>query len=176
MIVDVALYAIALLSAVVGYKAGLLKTIFRALGYVGGAIAGLYLAFTYATKLDNIWLAIGTFLVSIFICAQIGRFIGERLSAALRATIVRGPLRWIDSVAGAALELVRVAVIAYLALSLLMFSPWTIVKDAIGSSNVYEQMQVRFPHVVTELRAEIEKRISLNPRLYVPEDPQLSAS
>lgn len=176
MLVDVALYAIALLSAVVGYKSGLIKTVLRGLGYVLGGIGGLYLALNYATNLTSIWVKIFAFLASIFFCAYVGRFIGERASAALRATIIRGPLRWIDSFAGAALEVVRVAIIAYIALSLAMLSPWETLKDAIGSSNVYAQMQKELPSFVTRLRVEIEKKVSINPRPYESVDPQRSVS
>lgn len=170
MLVDVALYILTAAFAIAGYRAGLLKTLFGLIGYIGGGILGFYFALNHLTGLEHLGVTVFGSILAIIIAALIGRKIGEKFAQLLRITIVRGPLRWVDSLLGAALEVVRFAVIAYIVLALMMFSPWSTVRHAIESSTVFAKMEEQLPLLITDLRARFKERELTQLRQYEPNE------
>lgn len=170
MIVDAILYVLAGLFFIAGYRAGFLKSLFSLVGYLAGGIFGFYIALNHLTGLEHLWNTVLGSILAIIICALIGRFLGRRLADFLRATIVRGPLRWVDSILGSALEIVRLAIISYIVLSLLMFSPWSTIRDAVGSSSLFARMERALPLVITDLREQFKSREIDRLRQYEPDE------
>lgn len=170
MIVDLIFYTLALFAFVTGYKAGLIKTVFTFIGYIAGGILGFYLAFHNLTGLERLWNTVLGSIILIIGCALIGRFIGDRLAKALRVTIIRGPLRWIDSLLGSTLELIRLVVITYIVLSLLMFSPWATLRNAVESSSVFARMEIQLPKLVTDVRQRFQEKEINELRKYEPDE------
>ena len=152
MIVDVVLAALALISVITGYRAGLLKSLFSLIGYLAGGIAGFYIALNHLTGLEHLWNTVLGSIIAIIGCALIGRFLGIKLAQLMRATIIRGPLRFLDSLLGAALELTRLVVISYIVLSLLLLSPSSTIRNAIDSSTIFVKMETALPGIVTNLK------------------------
>ena len=170
MIVDVALYILAIVFFISGYRAGLLKTAFGLIGYLGGGILGFYFAFNNLTGLEHLGVTVFGSILAIVLGAVIGKKIGEKISQLLRATIIRGPLRWIDSLLGASLELIRFIVVSYIVLALLLFSPWSGIRHAIESSTVFAKMEQQLPVIVTDLRARFTDRELSQLRQYEPNE------
>jgi len=152
MIVDIALALLALGALKRGYSTGFLATIFRTLGYIIGGVAGLYFSLQLVSSWGSLINQIVAVLVAIFLGAQLGLFIFGKVAKFFHARLLWKPLKTIDSIAGVALELARVVVIAYLVLTTLLWSPWSQVKTQINESQVYAQLDNRLPSVFTDLK------------------------
>ncbi len=163
MIVDLLLVLAAVGAAYAGFHRGFLQSIFSTIGYIGGGVLGLWFGLAIAPKVHlNKFLIL---FVAIFLFAEIGRRILGTLAKFFRARLLWSPLRLIDSIAGVALELVRVAIFAYLVITLVLMSPWTFGKHSIAQSKIYPEMKRQMPHALDQLRVEIEKKIGTSPRL-----------
>ena len=163
MYVDIAFALIALGAVMRGFKTGFLATIFRTLGYIVGGVAGLYFSLQYVATWDSVIKQIGAVLVAIFLGAQLGLFIFGKAAKFFHARILWKPLKAIDSLAGVALELIRIVIIGYLVLTTMLWSPWGQVKSQINESQIYAQLDVRLPSVITDLKDRANERLNLRP-------------
>jgi uncharacterized membrane protein required for colicin V production len=163
MIVDIALALLALGAIKHGYSTGFLATVFRTLGYLIGGVAGLYFSLQLVSTWVNLTKQIAVVLIAIFLSAQVGLFIFGKLAKFFHARLLWKPLKTIDSLAGVALELIRIAVIGYLVLTTMLWSPWSPVKTQIAKSKIYVQLDQRLPSVFTDLKDRANEL--LNPRL-----------
>ena len=156
MIVDI-FFAIALLGAVAsGYRSGLLKSVFKTIGYIAGGIAGLYFSLKYTHSL--------LIILAIFLAASLGSAFGSLIASGFRKTILRGPLAFIDSVAGSFLEMVKVTFVFYLIATVLLWTPWTAGHDAVAQSRAYLKVSEHIPTVIAKVTKVIEKAFA-NPHL-----------
>ena len=152
MFVDIALALLALGAIKRGYGTGFLATILRTLGYIAGGVAGLYYSLQFVSSWDSLFRQVIAVLVAIFLSAQLGLFVFGKFAKFFHARLLWKPLKTIDSVAGMALELIRVVVIGYLVLTTLLWSPWSQVKTQINESQIYAQLDERLPSVITDLK------------------------
>jgi len=162
MIVDVLLILAGVFAIVTGYRRGFLQTVFATVGYIGGGLAGLALALHSETLMHNAAFKFGLTLLAILVGAEIGQRILGSLAKIFHARILWTPLRFIDSLAGVVLECLRVGVLAYLLISLVLWSPWSAARNAVSESTIYPKVNKAMPHIVTQLRSEIEKNFSVN--------------
>jgi len=120
-----------------GYKNGLIKTIFRTTGYIAGGVAGMALAVEYLAIWESQTQKFVLALLAIFIGASVGEFLFGKIGTLFRKVLFVPPLKVVDSLLGAGLSVLRAAVIIYLILSLVIFSPWVNAKDYVKSSRLY---------------------------------------
>ena len=149
----------ALGAAITGFRRGFIHSLFSTIGYIGGGVLGLMIALNFTSRVHS---SINKFLlvfIAIFLFAEIGRRIFGMLAHFFRARLLWGPFRLIDSVAGVALELIRVTIFAYLLIALALWSPWSLPKQSIAQSKIYPQMKKEMPHSLDRLRTEIEKKL-----------------
>jgi uncharacterized membrane protein required for colicin V production len=163
MIIDILLALMALGAIKRGYTTGFLATIFRTLGYILGGVGGLYFSLQLVSSWDSLLRQVIAVLVSIFLGAQVGLFVFGKAAKFFHARLLWKPLKAIDSLAGVALELGRVVVIAYLVLTTLLWSPWSTVKNQINESQGYAQLDERLPNVITDLRDRANELLNLRP-------------
>jgi len=163
MFVDIALALLALGAIKRGYGTGFLATILRTLGYIAGGVAGLYYSLQFVSSWDSLFRQVIAVLVAIFLSAQLGLFVFGKFAKFFHARLLWKPLKTIDSVAGMALELIRVAVIGYLVLTTLLWSPWNQVKTQINESQIYAQLDERLPSVITDLKDRANELLNLRP-------------
>jgi uncharacterized membrane protein required for colicin V production len=133
--VDILIIGVLFISSVIGYKSGFFKTVFAVIGNIGGAILGLLLAL----NLMGDWVLdgkkVGIAVASIFLGSIIGRGIASAVTKGLKATIIRGPLAFLDQIAGAAIHVARTLIFIFLIGAVLTWSPWQSGKDAIAGSD-----------------------------------------
>ena len=98
MLVDLVIAAALIFSAVIGYRNGFIRTLFKFVGFVLGGVLGIYLSLKFSQdwKLDI--KRIGFVIIAIVAGGYLCSFIGGWLAKGLRATIFRGPLAFIDSI------------------------------------------------------------------------------
>jgi uncharacterized membrane protein required for colicin V production len=152
--------ALALIASFVsGYKSGFLKTIFAIIGNIGGAILGLLLVLNLMSDwaLDGKKIAIA--IASIFLGSFIGRLLAGVVTKGLKATIIRGPLAFIDQIAGAALSLARTVIFIFLIGAVLSWSPWQSGKDAVAESDLYPKIESNLPGVVTSIKDVVKEKL-----------------
>lgn len=161
MIVDALLIFAVVMAVVTGFRRGFLETFFSTVGYIGGGILGLSLALHFVSRIHSAANKFIIVILAIFLVAEIGRRVLGSLAKFFRARLLWSPLRFIDSLAGVVLEVVRVTIIAYLVISVILWSPWTVARHAVSQSSIYPKVSKQMPHIFEQLRDDIEKNLAL---------------
>jgi hypothetical protein len=156
MIFDLLFLGFAISALITGYKNGLIKTLLRGVLFIAGGIAGMYFV---VERNQSGWL-----IVAIIAGAYGGAFLGTVLAKSLRLTILRGPLRFADSLLGAALEVAKYLLLFFIIGTILAFAPWNTGKEEIAASQVYAEMNERAPALLTEIRKQVEQALEVNLR------------
>lgn len=156
MVFDVVFLIIAFGALYTGYKNGLLTTIVRTIFFIGGAIAAMYFVIEYEKT--------GWLIAAIIGGAYAAAWVGTQLAKSIKVTLIRGPLRWIDSSAGAIFEVTKYVILFYIIGTILLWAPWSAGQNSVAESKVYLQIDTHAPGIISGLRNEIEKLLA-NPRL-----------
>jgi uncharacterized membrane protein required for colicin V production len=164
MIVDLVIAVALLFSAVLGYRNGLIRTLFKFIGFVLGGVLGIYLSLKFSHDWSLDVKRIGFVIASIVAGGYLCSFIGGWLAKGLRATIFRGPLAFLDSVAGAVLELARTIIALYLIATVLLWSPWQSAQSQILESKILPKVQPYIPGLITQANDWVKEEF-LNLRL-----------
>jgi uncharacterized membrane protein required for colicin V production len=151
MIFDLIFVVIALGALITGYKNGLVTTIIRTAFFLAGAIGAMYFVVEYNKT--------GWLIVAIVTGAYAAAFIGTQIAKTLRFTLIRGPLRWIDSLTGAIFEVTKYVVLFYIVGTILLWAPWTPGQNSVAESKIYLEVNKYAPGLMQDLKSEIEKRL-----------------
>ncbi len=151
MIFDIIFVAIALGALFTGYKNGLLITIVRTVFFIGGAIAAMYLVIEYEKT--------GWLIAAIIGGAYAAAWIGTQIAKSIKVTLIRGPLRWIDSTAGAIFEVSKYVILFYIIGTILLWAPWSAGQNSVAESKVYLKISTYAPGLLEDLKSEVEKRL-----------------
>ena len=164
MLLDLVIAAAVLISGVIGYKNGFIRTIFKFVGYIVGGVLGIY----FSLKISNDWALdfkrVGFVIIAIVASGSFGSWAGAALAKGLRATVFRGPLAFLDSLAGSALEIIRVILVTYLIATVLLWSPWESVQNQIAKSQILMKVQPYIPGLITQANDWVKEEF-LNLRL-----------
>lgn len=164
MVVDLVIVVSILITAVIGYRNGFIRTLFKFIGFVLGGVLGIYLSLKYSNDWTLDIKRIGFVITAIVGGGYLGSFIGGLLAKGLRATIFRGPLAFIDSIAGAALEVARTVIALYLIATVLLWSPWQSAQNQITESKILPKVQPYIPGLITQANGWVKEEF-LNLRL-----------
>lgn len=156
MIFDSIFLIVALGALFNGYKHGLITTLLRTAFFLAGGIAAMYIVVKYNQS--------GWLIVAIITGAYAAAWVGTKIAKALKFTLIRGPLAFIDSVLGAILEVSKYVVLFYLIGTILLWAPWPAGQNSVSESNFYLQVNRHAPSLITDLRHRVEKELS-NPHL-----------
>lgn len=157
--VDILIIGVLFISSVIGYKSGFFKTVFAVIGNIGGAILGLLLALNLMGDWALDGKKVGIAIASIFLGSIIGRGIASAVTKGLKATIIRGPLAFLDQIAGAAIHVARTLIFIFLIGAVLTWSPWQSGKDAIAGSDLYPRIESNLPGVVTSIKETVQQKL-----------------
>ena len=128
MVFDLLFSLIALGALITGYKNGLVTTIIRTAFFIAGGIAAMYFVIQYNKT--------GWLIAAIVAGAYAAAFVGSQIAKALKVTVIRGPLRLIDSAAGALFEVSKYVVLFYVIGTILLWAPWSAGQNSVASSKV----------------------------------------
>ena len=154
---DLLIVLVLLIAFYSGYKNGLIKTIFRTAGYIAGGVAGLALAVKYLATWESQTQKVALALLAVFIGASVGEFLLGKIGSLFRKILFVPPFKFIDSLLGAAISILRAAFILYLVATLLAFSTWGISDKYIKPSKLYDYADSHLPSVMNEVKSEIVK-------------------
>jgi len=145
-------FVVALLFAFVrGYRAGFLSTIFRAVGFIGGGLGGLYLGIHYLHRYSSGVLKFLLLFVAIAITASVGEFLFKKVAELFHNTFLFGPFKWADSLLGAAFSMLRTLIMLVVIGHLLLITPWGWAVHEIPTSKIYKQIDSYSPAVIQEI-------------------------
>ncbi|CAN2228742.1 Colicin V production, CvpA [Candidatus Nanopelagicaceae bacterium] len=156
MIFDLIFSLIAFGALYTGYKNGLVTTILRTVFFIAGAIAAMYFVVQYNKT--------GWLIAAIITGAYATAWVGTQIAKTLKFTLIRGPLRWIDSLLGALFEVSKYVILFYVIGTILLWAPWSPGQNSVAESKIYLQIDKHAPAVITEVRQRVEKLLA-NPRL-----------
>jgi uncharacterized membrane protein required for colicin V production len=156
MIFDLIFGLIAIGALFNGYKNGLITTILRTAFFIAGGVAAMH----FVVQQDQS----GWLIVAIIAGAYAAAWVGTQIAKALKITLIRGPLRFIDSVLGAILEVGKYVLLFYVIGTILLWAPWSAGQNAVSESEFYLQVDKHAPGVFADIRREVEKAL-INPRL-----------
>jgi len=156
MIFDLVFAAVAVAAFFNGYKNGLLRTIIRTVFFVAGGVGAMYLVVKYNQS--------GWLILAIIVGAYAAAFVGTLLVKGLKVTIIRGPLRFLDSLLGSAFEIGKYVLLFYVIGTILLWAPWPAGQNSVSESRFYLQVSNHAPQVIADIKKEVEKVLA-NPRL-----------
>jgi len=149
--VDWVFVAALLFAFVRGYRAGFLSTIFRAIGFIGGGLGGLYLGIAYLHKYSSGVLKFFLLFVAIAITASVGEFLFKKVAELFHNTFLFGPFKWADSLLGAAFSVLRTLIMLVVIGHLLLITPWGWAVHKIPTSKIYKQIDSYSPALIKQI-------------------------
>ena len=130
-----------------GYKNGLIKSIFTTIGYIAGGVLGLASAVNYLSTWQSELQKVGLALIAILLGATLGEFLLGKIGSLFRKVLFVPPFKFLDSLLGSVLSLIRTAFILYLVIILLVYSRWSFAEQYVSTSFVYQILQSKLPLV-----------------------------
>ena len=130
-----------------GYKNGLIKSIFTTIGYIAGGALGLAAAVNYLSTWQSELQKVGLALLAILLGATLGEFLLGKTGSLFRKVLFVPPFKFLDSLLGSVLSLIRTAFILYLVIILLVYSRWSFAEQYVSTSFVYQILQSKLPLV-----------------------------
>ena len=140
MILDIALLIAGIIAIATGYNRGALATLLSIIGYVGGGVAGFAAANWYTGEWKGLASIIALHLIGIFLGASAGKWILEKTGVGIHKRILFGPLKFLNSIGGAALSLAQAALSAFVIVTLVDYLPWNLPHSLIENSKVYKEI------------------------------------
>jgi uncharacterized membrane protein required for colicin V production len=142
-------------STISGFKAGLIQTVFKTIGYIAGGVIGVGIAINYLDSLDSEIYLLGGLILSVIIFALLGEFLLGLLGLLFRKALFIPPFKFIDSALGGALSVVKFGVITYLISTILVASPIALADKYITPSRSFSYADTHLPKVAVDLKQEV---------------------
>jgi uncharacterized membrane protein required for colicin V production len=152
---DYLILVLLVISGLSGFKAGLIQTVFKTIGYIAGGVIGVVVAIDYLDSLNSEIYLLGGLIFSVIIFALVGEFLLGRLGLLFRKALFIPPLKFIDSALGGALSVIKFGVIAYLISTILVASPIALVDKYISPSKSFTYADTHLPKVAKDLKQEV---------------------
>ena len=152
---DYLILVLLVISGFSGYKAGLIQTVFKTIGYIAGGVFGVGIAIKYLDSLDSEIYVLGGMIFSVIIFALLGEFLFGRLGLLFRKALFIPPFKFIDSALGGVLSIIKFGVITYLISTILVASPIALADKYITPSKSYTYSDTHLPKVAMDLKQEV---------------------
>jgi len=152
---DYLIFILLTISAYLGFKAGLIQTVFKTIGYIAGGVIGVGIAINYLDSLNSEIYLLGGLIFSVIIFALLGEFLFGRLGLLFRKALFIPPFKFIDSALGGVLSVIKFGVIAYLISTILVASPIVLADKYISPSKSFTYTDAHLPNVAKDLKQEV---------------------
>jgi len=159
---DYMILILLVISGYSGFKAGLIQTVFKTIGYIAGGVIGIGIAIKYLDSLNSEIYLVGGLIFSVIVFALLGEFLLGRLGLLFRKALFIPPFKFIDSAFGGALSVVKLGVIAYLISTILVASPIALADKYISPSKSYSYANTHLPTLISDLKVSIGELFSLS--------------
>ena len=152
---DYLILVLLVISGFSGFKAGLIQTVFKTIGYIAGGVIGVAVAIDYLDSLNSEIYLLGGMIFSVIVFALLGEFLLGLLGLLFRKALFIPPFKFIDSALGGALSVIKFGVIAYLISTILVASPIALADKYITPSKSYTYADTHLPKVAMDLKQEV---------------------
>jgi uncharacterized membrane protein required for colicin V production len=154
---DLIVATVLIFTAFVGFKNGLIQSLFKTIGYIAGGVFGLVIALEVVKDWSSPFAKVGMAIVLIFVIASIGQYLLGKIGALFHKLVLFGPFKLIDSLLGASLSILRAAVLIYFSAILLIASPWSWADSNIATSKFYTYVEKNLPKLITDYQPKVEE-------------------
>jgi S1-C subfamily serine protease len=146
---DVILLVLCAAFAVAGYRQGFIIGVLSLAGFLCGVLAGAFIAprISRAVASSPEWQAIIVILV-LFGAAVLGMLVASGIGVAVRSRVTGRPATFLDSLGGAAVNVISVLLLAWLLGSLLVNASFPAVARQVNGSLVLRTVDRMMPHNV----------------------------
>ncbi|MEU4836242.1 MarP family serine protease [Streptosporangium sp. NPDC023615] len=156
-LLDLILIALMVAFAVSGYRQGFIIGALSFVGFVGGALLGMFVAPLLAGAVvegatERALLAI----VIVFLAATIGQFASSTIGAVVRSHVTWEPAKAVDAVGGTFSSAFSVLIIAWLIGSLLVSSQFTMLSEQVHGSLLLSTVDQTLPRAAKDLQKPIK--------------------
>jgi S1-C subfamily serine protease len=136
-IVDWVLIGALLVFAVAGWFRGFVAGLLSFVGFLGGGLAAAFILPGLIDRfVETEWLKVAAVAGGVLIVALIGQFAASILGQRLRDRITWRPVRLVDNIAGAALNVFAFAAVVWIIASALAYLPVSLVSEQVTQSRV----------------------------------------
>ena len=180
-LLDLILIVLAAAFAVAGYRQGFIVGILSFAGFLGGAAVGASFAPALARHLVQ-----GTSqqalvaIIAVFVAAMIGQLLASAVGAAVRSRVSWRPATFVDSVAGAAVSVLSVLLIAWLIGSAVVNAPFAMVTTQVNRSAVLHAVDKVMPSAARTMFSDFRSLLASGPYVQVfgalGAEPQLTVA
>ena len=126
-----------LVFAVAGWFRGFVAGLLSFVGFLGGGLAAAFILPGIIDRfIDTEWLKVAAVAVGVLVVALIGQFAASMLGQRLRNGITWRPVRLVDNIAGAALNVFAFAAVVWIIASALAYLPVSLVSEQVTQSKV----------------------------------------
>ncbi|MEV7009539.1 MarP family serine protease [Streptosporangium sp. NPDC051022] len=152
-LLDLILIALMVAFAVSGYRQGFIIGALSFVGFIGGALLGIFIAPPIAEAVvegdtERALLAI----VIVFLTATIGQFASSTIGAVVRSHVTWEPAAVVDAVGGTFASAFSVLVIAWLIGSLIASSQFTLLSEQVNKSLLISTVDQALPSAAKEFQ------------------------
>jgi S1-C subfamily serine protease len=146
-LLDLVLIALIAAFAVAGYRQGFIIGVLSLAGFVFGVAGGAFIApgISRAIAKSAQWQAFIAILV-VFAAAVIGMLIASGLGVAVRSRLTGRPATLVDSLGGAAVNIVAVLIVAWLIGSFLQNAQFPTISSQVNKSALLRTVDAVMPH------------------------------
>jgi S1-C subfamily serine protease len=168
-LLDLILIALVAAFAVAGYRQGFIIGVLSLAGFVVGVAAGAFVAPGVSRVLakSGTWQAFIAILV-VFAAAVAGMLVASAIGVAVRSRLTGRPATFVDSLGGAAVNIVAVLVVTWLIGSFVVNAPFPAVASQVGNSVVLRTVDRLMPRGALYLPVFPRLRALLSNGLYSP--------
>ena len=168
-LLDLVLLVLAAAFAVAGYRQGFIIGVLSFVGFTGGAVAGIYLAPGLAmalTSRQNLQAVLA--IIGVFAAAVAGMLIASAFGVLLRSHVRGRPSTLLDSIGGAAVNVVAILVLAWLIGSLVAYAPpFPAISRQVNDSLVLRTVDRLIPQSAKPEFTALRKLLSTQPYVQV---------
>ncbi|MEW9527612.1 MarP family serine protease [Microbispora sp. NPDC049125] len=152
-LLDLILIGLVVAFAISGYRQGFIIGAFSFIGFVGGAVLGMFIAPPIAGAIvsgdtERALLAI----VVVFLAATIGQFASSTIGAVVRSHVTWDPARMVDAFGGSVASGLSVLAIAWLLGSLIVSMSFAVLKEQVDGSVLWQTVDEAVPDGVRALQ------------------------
>ena len=159
-IFDLFVLAALLITALGGYRSGLIQTAFKVIGYIIGGVLGVALSVQVLSSYCKVRFKLIVAIILIFLLATIGEFILGKIGSLFRKALFTPHFKRLDSLLGAGLSIARTVFVIYLLSAVLISTPIDIGSGYISDSKFYNYANSHLPNVITDLKVKAEQLLN----------------
>lgn len=160
-IVDWVLLGAVAVFALAGWLRGFVAGLLSFVGFIGGALLAAHFVpqFLDPVAKDAPWRVL-VLVLAVIVAAVLGQAIANPLGKRLRSLVKWTPVRMIDSIGGAALNVFALAIITWILASILILVPYAAVSSQIQKSKVLSTLDSFVPDPVRTVFSNLQSVVS----------------